>query len=109
MPLSEDEQRILREIEEQLHQDPNFARDLAPVRPSSRRSLFGALFGGVLAVVVCVLLLSTSPYLAFVFFLAAVAALVVAERHLRTLGDEAMRHVTNLRRNAAGTRRDSER
>ena len=31
MPLSEDEQRILREIEEQLHRDPNFA-----ARPVSR-------------------------------------------------------------------------
>ncbi len=39
MPLSEDEQRILREIEEQLHRDPNFARDLSPVRGASRRSL----------------------------------------------------------------------
>ena len=109
MPLSEDEQRILREIEEQLHQDPNFARDLSPARSGSRRSLIGAVAGAVLAIVVTVLLLGTSPYLAFFFFLAAVAALVVAERHLRALGDEAMRHVSNLRRNAAGTRRDSER
>ena len=65
MPLSEDEQRILREIEEQLHRDPNFARDLSPVRSSSRRSLVVSVAGGVLAVAICVLLLAVSPYLAF--------------------------------------------
>lgn len=109
MPLSEDEQRILREIEEQLHRDPNFARDLSPVRQGSRRSLLMAVIGGVVAVAVCVLLLGTSPYLAFVAFLGALAAVVVAERHLRALGDEAMQRVTNLRRNAQQGRRDSDR
>lgn len=109
MPLSEDEQRILREIEEQLHRDPNFARDLSPVRHGSRRSLLGAVVGGVLAVAVCILLLGTSPYLAFVAFLAALGAVLVAERHLRALGDEAMQRVTNLRRTAQQQRRDTDR
>ncbi len=109
MPLSEDEQRILREIEEQLHRDPNFARDLSPVRDASRRSLLTAIIGGVVAVAVCVLLLGTSPYLAFAAFLAAIAAVMVAERHLRALGDEAMQRVGTMRRNAANARRDSER
>jgi len=109
MPLSEDEQRILREIEEQLHRDPNFARDLSPVRDASRRSLFTAIIGGVIAVAVCVLLLGTSPYLSFVAFVGAVAAVMVAERHLRALGDEALQRVGTMRRNAANARRDSER
>lgn len=105
MPLSEDEQRILREIEEQLHRDPNFARDLTPKASTSRRSLLLAITGGLVLVAVCVLLLSVSPFLAFAAFLGAVAAIVVAERHLRALGDQAMRQVAALRRNA-GTRRD---
>ncbi len=109
MPLSEEEQRILREIEEQLHRDPNFARDLSPVRSPSRRSLLTAVVGGVVAVALSVLLLSTSPYLGFVAFLAAVASVAVAERHLRAVGDEAMQRVTTMRRNAANARRDSER
>jgi hypothetical protein len=109
MPLSEDEQRILREIEEQLHRDPNFARDLSPVRGASRRSLLTAAAGGIVAVAICVLLLGTSPYLAFAFFLAALAAVMVAERHVRALGDEALQRVSTLRRNAANARRDSDR
>jgi 4-hydroxybenzoate polyprenyltransferase len=107
MPLSEDEQRILREIEEQLHRDPNFARDLSPVRSGSRRSLFVSVAGGVFAVALCVLLLTVSPYLAFAAFLGAMAAVVLAERHVRALGDEALRQVAALRRNASGAgRRD---
>lgn len=107
MPLSEDEQRILREIEEQLHRDPNFARDIAHSADGSRRSLFVSVFGGVLAVAVCVLLLAVSPYLAFAAFLAAVAAVIHAERHLRALGDQALRQVAAMRRNASGaSRRD---
>ena len=39
MPLSEDEQRILRQIEEQLQRDPSFGRDLHHRRGSSRRTM----------------------------------------------------------------------
>lgn len=106
MPLSEDEQRILREIEEQLHRDPNFARELTPTATGSRRSLLLAVAAGVVLVAACVLLLAVSPYLAFAAFLGAVATAVVAERHVRTLGDQAMRQVAALRRNT-GARRDS--
>lgn len=108
MPLSEDEQRILREIEEQLHRDPNFARDLSPTRAGSRRSLVFAVSGGVIALALCVLLLGVSPYLAFAAFLGALAAVIVAERHLRALGDEAMQRVANLRRTTS-TRREPDR
>ncbi len=108
MPLSENEQRILREIEEQLHRDPNFARDLSPVRAPSQRSLVLAIAGGIAAVAVCVLLLSVSPYLAFGAFLLAVGSVAVAERHLRTVGDEAMQRVNTLRRNAANARRNTD-
>jgi Protein of unknown function (DUF3040) len=107
MPLSEDEQRILREIEEQLHRDPNFARDLSPSGPSSKRSLLVAGFGAVAAVALCVLLLAVSPYLAFAAFVCAIGAVVYAERHARALGDEALRHVAAMRRNASGASRRS--
>ncbi|MEX0848081.1 MAG: DUF3040 domain-containing protein [Ilumatobacteraceae bacterium] len=105
MPLSEDEQRILREIEEQLHRDPNFARDLTPSAAGSRRSLLFAGIGGMVLMAVCVLLISVSPYLAFAAFVGAIGAVVMAERHLRSLGDQAMRQVAAMRRNA-NTRRD---
>ena len=105
MPLSEDEQRILREIEEQLHQDPHFARDLTPSVSGSRRRLMSAVVGGVVALALCVLLIAVSPYLAFFAFLAAVATVLLAERHLRALGDEALRQVSALRRNSGGRNR----
>ena len=107
MPLSEDEQRILRQIEEQLQRDPGFARDLRPAVTSSRRSLLVAVLAGIVAVAVCVLLLTVSPYLAFVAFIGAMAAVVYAERHARALGDEAIRQVAAMRRNAGARSRDS--
>ena len=39
MPLSEDEQRILRQIEEQLQRDPSFGRDIKPRHVGSRRAV----------------------------------------------------------------------
>ena len=39
MPLSEHEQRILRQIEQQLEQDPTFARARLPGVPASRLAL----------------------------------------------------------------------
>ena len=42
MPLSEDEQRILRQIEQELEQDPSFSERGVAV---SRRRLFISLFG----------------------------------------------------------------
>ena len=108
MPLSEDEQRILRQIEEQLQRDPGFARDLRPAATTSRRSLVLSIVGGVFAIAVCILLLAIHPLLAFGAFVLAVFAVAHAEKHLRVLGDEAMRQVAAMRRNATGgQRRDS--
>jgi hypothetical protein len=106
MPLSEDEQRILREIEEQLHRDPNFARGITPSAAASKRTLTLGLVGGLVAVAVCVLLLAVSPYLAFVAFLAGVAAVALAARQLRALGDEALRQMAAMRKPGEQQRRD---
>lgn len=102
MPLSEDDERILRQIEEQLQRDPSFAKEFTPVVRSSRRSLFLAAFGTVVAVAMSVLLLSVSPYLAFGAFVAAMCCVVVAERHARTLGEDAVRQMAAMRRNIPG-------
>lgn len=106
MPLSEDEQRILRQIEEQLQRDPGFARELRPSAAGSRRGLAMTIALGVVAIAVCVLLLSVSPWLAFAAFVGAIVAVVRAERHVRVLGDEAMRQVAAMRRGAATARRE---
>ena len=108
MPLSEEEQRILRQIEEQLQRDPGFARELRPSPAGTRRGLFGAVVLGVLAIALTVFLLSVSPYMAFVAFIGAFVATLFAERHVRALGDEALRQVAAMRRNASGSdRRDA--
>lgn len=71
MPLSEDEQRILRQIEEQLQRDSKFGRQTNPARVGRSRALpLVAL--AVVACVASVLLIGVSPYAAFAAFVAAV-------------------------------------
>ncbi len=103
MPLSDHEQRILRQIEEQLQRDPGFVRELRPAATTSRRSLVIAVAGGILSLGLCVLLLAVSPFAAFAAFVGAIAAVAYGERHLRVLGDEAMRQVAAMRRNVPGS------
>lgn len=105
MPLSEDDERILRQIEEQLQRDPSFAKEFTPVVRTSRRSLVVASIGTIVAVSLTVLLLAVSPYLAFVAFVAAMVCVVVAERHVRTLGEDAVRQMAAMRRNMPGSGR----
>jgi hypothetical protein len=102
MPLSEDEQRILRQIEEQLQRDPNFARDIKPRHVASRRAVIVSSVATVLLLVLTVLLLAVSPYLAFVAFVGAVAALVVAERHVAAIGEAGLNHLSDTVRSRLG-------
>jgi hypothetical protein len=95
MPLSEDEQRILRQIEEQLQRDPGFGRTLHPRRTANRRVLVLSGVAAVGCLVLTVALLSVSPYLSFVAFVGAVAAGLVCERHARTLGEAGLGQLTN--------------
>ena len=88
MPLSEDEQRILRQIEEHLQRDPGFTGTLHTQRHGSRRQLFLGLTGTVIALLATVLLLGTSPIVSFVAFLAALACALLAERQARIIGGE---------------------
>ena len=99
MPLSEDEQRILREIEEQLHRDPNFRVSFSGAC-GSRRSLFVSVGGGSSpspSACCC----SRSVLLAFAAFLGAMAAVICRAARACTR-DEALRQVAALRRNASG-------
>lgn len=105
MPLSEDDERILRQIEEQLQRDPSFAREFEPAVTSARRSLFVTVVGTVLAVALSVLLLAVSPYLAFGAFVLAMLCVVRAEQHVRAIGEDAVRQMAVMRRNAPGAGR----
>jgi membrane associated rhomboid family serine protease len=85
MPLSEHEQRILRQIEQQLEQDPTFATRGYRV-PRSRVVLL--IVGLMAAIVVTVLGLSVSFWLAFAGFLVVLAVAVALEREVRLLARE---------------------
>lgn len=85
MPLSEHEQRILRQIEQQLEQDPTFAG--RGYRVSRSRVVLLSL-GLVAAIVVTVLGLSVSFWLAFAGFLVVLAVAVALEREVRLLARE---------------------
>jgi hypothetical protein len=102
MPLSEDEQRILRQIEEQLQRDPTFGREMHHRRASSRRSVVLTAIAAVLCLALSVVLLSVSPYLAFIAFIGAVIAVVFAERHVRSLGEAGLNHLSETVRSRLG-------
>ena len=106
MPLSEDEQRILSEIEQQLYQsDPALARDIADttVYTHAYRNLKWSLLGLVVGLVALILTLGTSYILAFGGFLVMLASALAVERNARRLGRAGMQQMTQSMK-AAGLR-----
>lgn len=85
MPLSEEEQRILRQIEQQLEQDPTFSQ--RGYRVSRRRSLL-LTFGLVLGLVVTIGGLAVSFLVSFVGFVVVLVMAIMLESELRLLGRE---------------------
>jgi hypothetical protein len=102
MPLSEDEQRILRQIEEQLQRDPGFGRHLHHRAQGDRRMLIASGAAAIVCLVLTIALLSVSPLLSFVAFVAALAASLVCERHARTLGEAGLGHISDTVRGRFG-------
>jgi hypothetical protein len=101
VPLSEDEQRILLEIEQRLtEEDPDLVREVASttVYTHALRNLKLATVLFVVGVVGMVWLLGTNPVLAFGGFLVMLAAALVFERNARRLGKAGVQQITqNLR------------
>lgn len=97
VPLSENEQRILSEIEAKLYEsDPSLAKEVGSttVYTAGLRSLRWATAGFVAGVVVMIVTLSTSYWLSFVGFVIMLGAALLFERNARHLGqvgfDQAM-------------------
>ena len=89
MPLSEEEQRILSEIENQLRaSDPDLARQVGSTTIYSHalRQLRWGIVAFVASFAGTVLLLTVSFVLAFVGFLGMVVSAVVIERSARRMG-----------------------
>lgn len=98
MPLSEDEQRILSQIEEQLYEtDPALAREVGSttVYTHAFRNLKWATLGFVVGVVFMIATLSVSYWLAFVGFLFMLASALFFESNARRLGRVGLEQMTN--------------
>ncbi len=97
MPLSEDEQRILSQIEQQLHEsDPALAKEVATttVYTHSARNIKWSVLGFIAGLVMIVLTLSVSFWLAFVGFVMMLAAALLFEQNLRRLGRAGMNQLS---------------
>ncbi|MEM7339120.1 MAG: DUF3040 domain-containing protein [Actinomycetota bacterium] len=103
MPLSEDEQRILAEIEKNLHEsDPRLAKEVGEttVYRHALGSLKWSVTGFVIGLVVMVSTLQIHFLLAFVGFLLMLISALGFERNLRMMGRAGLNQVSNAFRSA---------
>ena len=101
MPLSEDEQRILHEIEQQFYEsDPAFAREVGKTTlyRHAGRNLKWATLGFVCGFVLLLVAFASSLILGFVGFLVMLGSAVVFERNLRKMGRAGWRQVSDTMR-----------
>ena len=85
MPLSENEQRILRQIEQQLERDPTFSTRGYRV---PRRRVVGLALALAGALALTVLLLGVTVWLSLAGFLGSLAIAVLLEREVRVVARE---------------------
>ncbi len=98
MPLSEDEQRILLEIEKDFYDtDPEFAREVSETTLTRHalRNIRWAVLGGILGLVGIGLGLQVHFALSFVAFLVVFASAVVIERNVRKMGKLGLEKVSD--------------
>ncbi|MAG03239.1 MAG: hypothetical protein CL406_01300 [Acidimicrobiaceae bacterium] len=104
VPLSDEEERILNEIEEQLYEtDPSLVREVSQttVYTQSIRHLKWSILGFLLGVTIMVAGLSTSFLLSFLGFLVMLASALALERNARHLGRTGMQQAAQSGRGAA--------
>ena len=113
MPLSEDEERILSQMEERLSEtDPRLVREVSETTLYTQplRSMKWAVGGFVAGVGLMVATLSTSYLLAFLGFLVMLGSALRLERNARQVGRTGLRQVagsvqrSSLREVVGGTR-----
>jgi len=111
MPLSDDEQKILSQIEQQLHEtDPDLANEVATttVYTHAARNIKWSVLGFIIGLAVIVLTLSTSFWLAFLGFAIMLAAALYFEQNMRKLGKAGMNQLS-ARVGSGGLRNAAER
>jgi hypothetical protein len=85
VPLSEDEQRILRQIEQELASDPSFAQRGYRV---SRRRLVVLTIALVVGMVLTIAGLTVNFLVAFAAFVGVLVVAIMLESEIRVLGRE---------------------
>ena len=98
VPLSEDEQRILREIEKDFYDtDPEFAREVSETTLTRHalRNIRWAVLGGVVGLIGIGLGLQVHFALSFAAFLMLFASAVVIERNVRKMGKLGLEKVSD--------------
>ena len=96
MPLSEDEERILHEIEQQLHAtDPQLVREVSSTTlyRHAGRNLKWATLGFLGGLIFMMVTFTTSTLLGVVGFLAMLASAIAFERNLRKMGKAGWKQV----------------
>ncbi len=107
MPLSEDEQRILSEIEANLYEtDPELAEEVrsTTVFRHGFRNLRRSVLGFLAGIVFMIFTLSTSFWLSFVGFLIMLASAMFFERNARLVGKAGLQEMS--RKPLSGAWRD---
>jgi hypothetical protein len=106
MPLSEDEQRILNQIEQQFYEsDPAFAQQVS--RNTLYRHAFNRVKWGILGLILglafLIATLQVHVLLSLLGFAIMLMSAFVIERNARAMGKVGMEHVTaNLRSHRLG-------
>ena len=102
MSLSDDEQRILRQIEQELQNDSKFAQAVSPsgLYSHSARTVRRSIFGLAVGLVLLVALLQVHFMVAFVAFVAMLALTAVIERNARAMGKAGLQDVAGAIRKA---------
>jgi hypothetical protein len=97
VPLSEDEERILHEIEQQLHAtDPQLVREVSSTTlyRHAGRNLKWATLGFIAGLVFMVMTFTASIWLGVLGFLAMLGSALAFERNLRKMGKAGWRQIT---------------
>ncbi len=101
MPLSEDEQRILQQIEAQLYEtDPELAQQVSKTTlyRHAARTIKWSVFGFVLGFALLILTVASNTLVALAGFAVMLACLIVIERNVRKLGRAGLESLTSSMR-----------
>ncbi len=101
MPLSEDEQRILQEIEQQFYEhDPHLAREVGSTTlyRHAGRNLKWAAAGFVAGFILLIFTFASSLLVGFAGFLVMLICAFVFERNLRKMGRAGWQQMTETMR-----------